>query len=162
MWIKLKNIMLSKIIKTRQALAGAPQLAGASSPSQKVAGSVPGQGTWLGFGFDPWCRHIQEATWGNQLMLLSCISVSLSLFLSPFLSSLKAMKKKCPQVKIKKVKIKMNARHKMSYIAWFCLYEMSRQIHRDREWVVIAGDKWILENDYLMGTGLYFKLMKMF
>ena len=44
------------------ALAGMAQLVGASSCNQKVAGSIPGQNTYLGCGFDPQSGHVQEAT----------------------------------------------------------------------------------------------------
>ena len=69
------------------ALASVAQLAGALSHSQKVVGSIPDKGTYLGCG----SRHVIS----NQSMLFSCINVSPSLFLS-----LKAMKK-YPWVRIK-------------------------------------------------------------
>ena len=49
---------------------------------QKVVGSIPGQGTYLGCGFHPHSGHIQEAT--NQCFFLPLF---LSLSLSPLLFS---------------------------------------------------------------------------
>ena len=62
--------------------------------SWKVASSKPGQGTYLGFRFDPQSGCIQEA-------MDQCLSLFPLPF--PFLFSLKAMKK-CPQMRIKKKK----------------------------------------------------------
>ena len=89
------------------ARASVPQLDGALSHSQKVAGLRPGHGTSLGCRFNCWSGQVPSLVWacvrGNQSMplshinvSLSCINVSLSLPLS-----LKAMEK-CPQLKIKK------------------------------------------------------------
>ena len=44
---------------------------------QAGAGSIPGQGTYLGFGFGPWSEHIQEAS--NQCLFLTSVFLSLSL-----------------------------------------------------------------------------------
>ena len=38
------------------------QLVGASTQTQEVVGSIPGQGTYLGHGFHPQSRNICEAT----------------------------------------------------------------------------------------------------
>ena len=49
---------------------------------QKAAGSIPGQGTHLACGFNPWLGHLWEAT-------DRCFSlISIFLFLSPFLSKI--------------------------------------------------------------------------
>ena len=42
---------------------------------QKVADSIPGQGTYLGCGFDPWLGHIWEAA--NQCFSLSQINIQI-------------------------------------------------------------------------------------
>ena len=47
----------------------------------KVAGSVPGQGTYLGCRFHPWPRQVWEAT--NQSFFLTSVYLSLSLSLPP-------------------------------------------------------------------------------
>ena len=67
-------------------LAGVAHLVGVSSHNQRVVGSIPGQGTYLGFGFSPWSWSVQEATnW------CSCLSLK---FLSlPSSLSKRAMKK---------------------------------------------------------------------
>ena len=69
-----------------RALAGVAQLVGVLSCNQKVAGSIPGQGTCLGCRFSPRSECVQSLVWahmrGNQSMLLSPIDVSLSLSLS--------------------------------------------------------------------------------
>ena len=70
------------------------QLLGGSSSTQEVVGLIPGQGTHLGWGFDPRLGRVQEVT---RLTLLSHTSVS-PLF--PFLS-LKSIKT-YPRVRIKK------------------------------------------------------------
>ena len=46
-------------------------------PLTKSWGSIPGQGTYLGCGFDAWSRCVRIE--GNQLMLLSRFCVPLSL-----------------------------------------------------------------------------------
>ena len=73
------------------------QLVGVSSLHQKAAGSIPGQGTYLGCRFDPRWRCVQEAT--DQ-----CFSL-ISMFLS--LLSFPSLKKKNPwtysQVRIKNI-----------------------------------------------------------
>ena len=56
---------------------------------QKVTGSIPSQGSYLGCGFPPWSGHTQETT-------SRCLSFSLSLFLS-----LKSIKN--PWLKIKNI-----------------------------------------------------------
>ena len=43
------------------ALPGVAQWAGCHPGNQKVAGSIPGQGTCLGCGFCPWSGCVQEA-----------------------------------------------------------------------------------------------------
>ena len=48
---------------------------------QSVVGSILGQGTYLGCGFDPWSRPVGEAT--NQCFSLASMSLSCSLYL-PF------------------------------------------------------------------------------
>ena len=69
--------------------ASVVHLVGASSCKPKVVGSIPGQGTYLGCGFDPWSRCIQEAAnW--------CFFCSLPSSLS------KKQWKECPWVRIKK------------------------------------------------------------
>ena len=82
-----------------KALASVAQLVGASSSNQKVVDLIPGDGTFLGTGFDPGpglgvydpqSRCVWEAT--NQCFSLTLIFLSLSLPLSLPLSS-KAMKK---------------------------------------------------------------------
>ena len=45
-----------------EVLTGVAQLVGCCSAKQKVAGSIPSQGTCLGCGFRPSSGHIQEAT----------------------------------------------------------------------------------------------------
>ena len=79
------------------ALAIVAQVVGASSHNLLVAGSISGQGTCLGCGFHPQCRHIWE---GSQLTLLShinCFSLSLR-------RSLKSMKKQMSSGEDKKTK----------------------------------------------------------
>ena len=61
---------------------------------QKVVGSIPSQSTYLGCGFDPWARCIQEA------VNVSHIDVSLS---TPLPISLKSIETSS-QVRIKKKK----------------------------------------------------------
>ena len=77
------------------------QLVGVSSCNRRVTGSISSPGTYPACRFDPWSGCVQEGSWS---MLLSHIDVSLSL---PFLS-LKAMKKKCPLVRILKIYWKKN------------------------------------------------------
>ena len=59
------------------------QLVGACPKHRKVVGSIPGQGTYLGCGFDP---SVKVHAGGSQSMFLSHLSVSLCLSRSPFLS----------------------------------------------------------------------------
>ena len=70
---------------TQQALAGVAQLVGVLSHKRRVAGSIPGQGTYLGCESSPWFGHGQSpipAHMGsNRLMLLNHTDV-LFLFLS--------------------------------------------------------------------------------
>ena len=73
------------------ALAGVAWQIGMSSHNGRVASVIPSWGTGLGFGFHPPSRHIPEAT-------DRCFSPSLPLFL-------KAVRMKCPQVRIKKITI---------------------------------------------------------
>ena len=49
--LQLFTLTLKK--EAHLALAGVAQLVGALSRSRKVAGSIPGQGTYLGCGFHP-------------------------------------------------------------------------------------------------------------
>ena len=84
--------------KLKIPLASVAQLIGASSHKQKVAGSIPGQGTYLGCRFDSHVHTISSlGAYGRQPMDASlshqCFSASLPL-------SLKVMKK-CPQVRVK-------------------------------------------------------------
>ena len=53
---------------------------------QKVEGSILGQGTYLGCGFDPWSEHIWEAASPHFSHTDVSLSLSLSLSLSPSLS----------------------------------------------------------------------------
>ena len=78
--------------KVPSALArvGVVQLVGGSSWNQKVAGLIHGQGTHLGFGFDPQSGLVGEMT--NPCFSFSLLFLSLSPFLSRFLS-LKATEK---------------------------------------------------------------------
>ena len=80
-----ESVTNNKGFKKAMALACMVQLVGASTCNQKVAGSIPGQGTCLGCSsipwpgsINPWSGHIQAG--GNQSMLLSCINVLLSPF----------------------------------------------------------------------------------
>ena len=57
------------------------QLVGASSHTQKFAGSIPGQDTYLGCRFDPWWGAYRRQLIGVCLS----VSVSVSLSLSPSL-----------------------------------------------------------------------------
>ena len=66
-----------------QALASVVQLVGASSCNQKVAGSIPSQGTCLGCKFNPQSRYIWEAT--NRCFFFTSMFLSLFPFFSPFL-----------------------------------------------------------------------------
>ena len=67
-------------------------MVGTLSHNQKIAGSIPSEGAYLGFGFHPWFWvHVNPglgAYEGFQLMSLSATDVSLYLLLSP-----EAMKK---------------------------------------------------------------------
>ena len=53
---------------------------------QKVVGSIPGQGTYLGYRFGPQLGCVWETIYGCFSLTLMSLSVSVSLFLSPFLS----------------------------------------------------------------------------
>ena len=72
---------------TAVALAGVAQLVGILSSNRKAAGSIPSLGTYLGCRFDPPLAPVQvrvipsSGVYGRQP-----IDVSLSPFLSPFLS----------------------------------------------------------------------------
>ena len=46
---------------TARTLTSVAQLVGALSCNQRVVGSIPGQCTCLGFGFNPWSEHRREA-----------------------------------------------------------------------------------------------------
>ena len=76
----------------QKMLASGAQLVGVSFWNWKVSGSIPGQGTYQGCGFNPCSGHIQPPvqvhTEGNWPMLLSHINV----FLSPSLSLTKQWK----------------------------------------------------------------------
>ena len=62
------------------ALAGVAQWIEHWPANQKVASSIPGQGTCLGCWPGYWLGGVR----GNRLMSLSHVSVSLPLFLPPF------------------------------------------------------------------------------
>ena len=68
--------------KTKHSLAAVAQLVGALSHNRNVAGSIPGQDSYIGCGFGPRSGCIQSpvqvCTEGSQSMLLSHIDVSLS------------------------------------------------------------------------------------
>ena len=68
------------------ALTGVAQLVWHCPAKPNVAGSIPGQGTCLGCGFNPQLEHIQEAT-------DPCLSLS-SMFLSLSVSLLSPLSKK--------------------------------------------------------------------
>ena len=76
-------------LRNAPALASVALLVGALSISQKVMGSVPGQSTCLGCGFNLRSRSVREAT--SQCFSLTLTFLSLPLFLP---LSLKTMKKK--------------------------------------------------------------------
>ena len=63
------------------------------SVDQRVAGSIPGQGTYPVCGFDLQLGCIQEANWSTFLSHIDIFFLSYSLTFTPLLS-LKAMKKK--------------------------------------------------------------------
>ena len=91
--------ILENALEIRRALASMAQLVGASSHNQKVAGSIPSQGTYLGCGLIPSMHMIAgPGVYGRQpidaTLSHKCFSISFPL-------SLKAMKI-CPQVRIKK------------------------------------------------------------
>ena len=65
------------------ALAWWPRWLECGPVHQKVAGSIPDQGTYLGCGCDPWVGCVQEAT---RPMFLFHIDVSVSLSHILFLS----------------------------------------------------------------------------
>ena len=90
---------------------------------RKVVGLIPGQGTYLGFGFDPQSGHIQE---GNQLMFLSHISVSLFSLPLP----LKTVKK-CSQVRIKRKELVVDR----------SLFLKNRSFSKQRHEVQRCGDR---------------------
>ena len=52
----------ARMEKYRTALAGVSQLVGASSCTPKGGGSIPGQGIYLGFRFNPRSERLWEAT----------------------------------------------------------------------------------------------------
>ena len=68
-------------IKIKSSSAGGVSWLEHCSIYQKVAGSIPGQGTYLGCEFDPWLGCLWEAT--DQCFSLT--SMFLSLSLSPLL-----------------------------------------------------------------------------
>ena len=67
-------------------MASVVQLVEASSCNQRVASSIPNQGTYLGCRFDPWAGHVlylvRALMEGNQLMPLSHINISCYPFFS--------------------------------------------------------------------------------
>ena len=62
------------------ALASVVQMVGASSINQRIKGSIPSEGTWLGCG----SKLVRARGRGNQSLFLSHSSVSLPLSPSPF------------------------------------------------------------------------------
>ena len=89
-------------------LAGMAQLVGASSYNWKVAGSIPGQGTCLGWGFDPWSGHIWSLVWVHTIPDPGAYDptherqpINVSLSLPP---SLWKQWKKCSHVRIRTTK----------------------------------------------------------
>ena len=64
---------------TNTALANVAQLVGCCPASQKVAGSIPGQGTCLVCGFHPQLGRMQEATDQRFSLTSMCLSLSVSL-----------------------------------------------------------------------------------
>lgn len=55
-------VMYTKHLSTICGPAGVAQLVECCPAHVKVAGLIPGQGPYLGFGFSPWSGHIQKAT----------------------------------------------------------------------------------------------------
>ena len=80
------------------ALAGVAVLDGASSHSQRVAASVPGQGTYLGCMFDPGpgCMHphLGVDSLSGQVQEATCWCFSLASVFVSLPSSITALKKK--------------------------------------------------------------------
>ena len=76
-------------LKATPTLTSRAQLVERHPAKQKVASSVPGQGTFLGCGFGPWLGRMQEAT--NR-----CFS-HISMFLSLPNSKNEIFKKATPQ-----------------------------------------------------------------
>ena len=75
-------------LKVKLALAGWHGWLECRPVHQKVAGLIPGQGTYLDCGFDPWSEHVWEAT----SQCFSHINVHLFVYLSPpFFLSLKSV-----------------------------------------------------------------------
>ena len=60
-----KKLFLSEIT----VLASVAKLIEVSSHNQKVVAFIPSHGTYLGYGFAPWSRHIREET--NQCFSLT-------------------------------------------------------------------------------------------
>lgn len=67
------------------ALAGATQVVGVSSQAPKVAGSIPGQGTYLGCG---WVESPVGVRTGDNQSNLICLFVCVCVSLPPFPFSL--------------------------------------------------------------------------
>ena len=81
-------ITIKILIETQGALAGVAQLVGTSSCNQKFAGSISGQGPYLGCGFSPRSQQVQPPVWNmyrRQSIEASLLHrrFSLSLPLSP-------------------------------------------------------------------------------
>ena len=70
------------------------QLVGPLSCTPKGRGFDPGQGTYLGCGFDPWTRQLND---------VSLTSIFLSLSLSPLFLPLSRINNNIPQERIKKI-----------------------------------------------------------
>ena len=101
------------------------QLVRALSCNQKIAGSIPGQDTYLSCGFSPWsrarmipspgmCDPCSGCAWEAINWCFSLIDVSVS----PFLCLWKAMKK-CPCVRIKKILIHVSSVWNLSKVSCF-------------------------------------------
>ena len=72
---------VSSVLKNKLCPGWVAALVEASSRNQKVAGSMPSQGTYLGCWVDPWSGRVQEATdW--------CFSLTLTLPSSLFKKSI--------------------------------------------------------------------------
>ena len=72
--------MQNYLIKNIRALAGVAQWTDHQPANQRVAGSIPSQGTCLGCGFDP-CRGMCFFCPDQRPMFLFHINVSLPFFL---------------------------------------------------------------------------------